>query len=445
MSMQMIEIMLPAFAECLVLVGIHSYLGIHVIKRKVIFVDLALAQIAALGTTFAFLFGIDPASSGAYWFSLGFTIIGAAVFSLSRIRHEKIPQEAVIGLVYALAAAGAILVVDRAPHGAEHIKEILTGSILWVKWETILTAAAVYALVGAFHFIFRDKFLLISNHPELAYQKGVNVRLWDFLFYVSFGIVITHSVNTAGVLLVFVFLVVPAIATIMITDKLWLQLILGWSMGTIVSMLGLYTSYVADLPSGPTVVVMYGLVLLTTTLGLYIFRANRKMVALRNIGSGVMVFLLAAGGFWIMGKGFSGMQESRHPAENAEAAHQELFHPETDSILAFTDAQLAELLAGPVSIEQLSEIYQKMGNPFQRFEVAHKLFDVDQMAGSEKLVEYLNSCQIPFLRQKALDILNVQAGTTFNYDAMKSPQENWEAFQKWKKWWEKKYSRRMPE
>ena len=156
MHLSIWDIMAPAFFECLILVGIHSYLGIHVIKRKVIFVDLALAQVAALGTTLGFLFGIMPGTTGAYWFSLGFAILGAAIFSLSRFRHEKIPQEAIIGLVYALAAAIAILVIDKAPHGAEHIKELLTGSILWVKWKTIFHAALVYAGVGLFHFIFRE-------------------------------------------------------------------------------------------------------------------------------------------------------------------------------------------------------------------------------------------------------------------------------------------------
>ena len=222
------KLMMLPFMECLVLVGIHSYLGIHVIKRKVIFVDLALAQIAALGTIVAFLFGIHPQTPGAYVFSLLFTFIGAAVFSLTRLRDERIPQEAVIGLVYALAAAVAILIIDRAPHGAEHIKEVLTGSILWVKWQTVVIAAVVYAAVGVFHYVFRERFLLISNDPDEAYRRGINVRLWDFLFYMSFGLVITLSVNTAGVLLVFVFLVVPAIMAISITDRLMHQLLIGW-------------------------------------------------------------------------------------------------------------------------------------------------------------------------------------------------------------------------
>ncbi len=437
MNVNMIEIMLPAFAECLVLVGIHSYLGIHVIKRKVIFVDLALAQIAALGTTFAFLFGIDPTTPGAYWFSLGFTLIGAAIFSVSRIRNEKIPQEAVIGLVYALAAAVAILVIDRAPHGAEHIKEIMTGSILWVKWETILSAAIVYALVGIFHFVFRDKFLLISNHPELAYQRGINVRLWDFLFYASFGIVITHSVRTAGVLLVFVFLVVPAIATIMLTDKLWLQLIIGWTMGTIVSMLGLYISYVADLPSGPTVVSTYGLVLLLLSLVLYVVRAPRKSLALRNLGTGFAVFLLTVGAFFVLGQTFKSRHHSeieQHTAVTGEGAEQKM--------LNISDAELREMLQNIHTVAELDRVYHRLDNPYQQFEVLKRLVQVDEKLGALHLIDLLESCRIPFLRQKALEILSgLASGQSFGYNALKKPVENREAIRAWRNWWEQKYRR----
>ncbi len=285
------DIMAPAFFECLVLVGIHSYLGLHVIRRKVIFVDLALAQVAALGSTVGFLFGIMPGTPGSDIFAFLFAVLAAGIFSITRIRHEKIPQEAIIGLVYAIAAAVAILVIDKAPHGTEHIKEMLTGSILWVKWSTIAKAAAVYLLVGVFHFIFRDKFFLISDNPEEAYARGVNVRLWDFLFYVSFGIVITHSVGTAGVLLVFVFLVAPAITAILITNRPFYQLLIGWGMGLIVSVSGLYISYVLDLPSGPTVVAFYGIVLILVSLVLYLKNHQSRMVAFRNIGLGVMIFV----------------------------------------------------------------------------------------------------------------------------------------------------------
>ncbi len=442
MSPEMIDIMLPAFAACLVLVGIHSYLGIHVIQRKVIFVDLALAQIAALGSTFAFLFGIDPSSIGAYWFSLGFTIIGAAIFSLSRIRHEKIPQEAVIGLVYALAAAAAILVIDRAPHGAEHIKEIMTGNILWVQWDTIIKAAIVYSLVGIFHFIYRHNFIMISVNPDLAYSQGLNIRLWDFLFYASFGIVITHSVGTAGVLLVFVFLVVPAIATIMITDKLWLQLILGWGMGTLVSVLGLLTSYVADFPSGPTVVVTYGLVLLVTTLGLYVIRAKRKVLALKNLSLGIAVFLLIVGGFWMMGKGFQRGAIQIHEETESLDLHARMHDRDSIGYAAISNQQLEILLTETTHTDSLLTIYNRIENPFQRFEIAHRIFDLDEKQGSLKLIDFLDFCQIPFLRQKALDILVSRSSNNFGYDALKSHAANQEALNRWQEWWKETYPNR---
>ncbi len=435
MDVNIFDIMLPAFAECLVLVGIHSYLGIHVIKRKVIFVDLALAQIAALGTTFAFLFGIDPTTAGAYWFSLGFTLLGAAIFSVSRIRNEKIPQEAVIGLVYALAAALAILVVDRAPHGAEHIKEIMTGSILWVQWHTILTAAIVYSLVGLFHYIFREKFLLISNHPEIAYRQGINVRLWDFLFYASFGLVITHSVRTAGVLLVFVFLVVPAIATIMLTDKLWKQLVIGWSMGTLVSMLGLYVSYHADLPSGPTVVATYGLVLLLLSLVLYVVRAPRKTVALRNLSAGIAVTLLVLLIFYGMGTAFKSHTHHHNEISTAGASHESA----TNTGGAQNTADFQSRLNQARTVAELDDLYHETSDPIQRFQIVERMVQLDEKMGTFHLIDLLEKCRIPFIRQKALELLMKYSGDSFGYQALLSPEKNAVAIQKWRSWWEKHY------
>ncbi len=202
-----VQLMFPSFCLCVLMVGMLSYLGIHVIKREIIFVDLALAQIAALGALVALLLGIPLHTQASYWFAVALTAVAAAVFALSRTRESRVPQEAIIGLVYAIAAAAAIILIDKAPHGAEHIKDILTGSILWVKWQTVALVAAVYALVGVFHFVFRHNFMAISEDVEKAHSKGLNVGLWDFLFYLSFGVVITVSVGSAGVLLVFVLLV----------------------------------------------------------------------------------------------------------------------------------------------------------------------------------------------------------------------------------------------
>lgn len=266
---EIINLMLAPFCECLVLVGIHSYLGLHVIRRGIIFVDLAFAQIAALGLTVGFLFGVMPDSVAAYWISLAFTLAGALIFSLFRSIESRIPQEAIIGLVYAIAASLMIIVIDRAPHGAEHIKEILTGDLLFVKWDFVISAAVVYSIIGIFHYIYRDKFLAITeNHGgkntraaragERIAQNPSGMKLWDFLFYASFGVIITHSVRTAGVLLVFVFLVAPAIFTSLFWNGWRDQLIAGWILGTIVSAGGLFISYYADMPCGPSVIMFYG-------------------------------------------------------------------------------------------------------------------------------------------------------------------------------------------
>jgi zinc/manganese transport system permease protein len=427
--------MLPAFFECLVLVGIHSYLGLHVIRRKVIFVDLALAQIAALGTTVGFLFGIMPSTTGAYWFSLTFTFIGAAVFSISRLRHEKIPQEAVIGLAYAIAASVAILVIDKAPHGAEHIKEIMTGSILWVKWGTILKAAIVYSIVGIFHYIFRKQFLLISENPDRAYKKGMNVRFWDFLFYVSFGIVITHSVGTAGVLLVFVFLVVPAIASMLITDVLWKQLAIGWSMGLIVSIVGLYISYIADLPSGPTVVAFYGVMLILIALFLYIFRAKSKKTAGLYMALGIGVSLLIIFGFYIMGNTFkSHYHQHEHHGGINEQEH--LIHEiaEHKKLAQMDENELERFLKNQNNISILTEMYKVEPEKYIKIKIAYRAAEIDSKPGLNLMITLLKNCEFPFLREEILNNMHEISDMNFGYDSDKSFKENSNALTKWQNW-----------
>jgi len=301
-----VAILLPAFFECLVLVGIHAYLGIHVIKRQIIFVDLALAQIAALGALVAFLFGIQPHTWAAYWFSLGLATIGAAIFAVCRFRDSKIPQEAVIGLIYAIAAAMAILLIDKAPHGAEQLKDILTGSILWVKWKSIAIAAGVYAAVGTVHYIYRNQFMLISSDPEAARLKGLNVRAWDFLFFFLFGVVITLSVDVAGVLIVFVFLVAPAIMAISITDRLSSQLLIGWGLGLLVTVMGLVASYVWDLPTGPAIIGCYAVVVLVLSGLLHILRADNRVQAMKNAALTTIAFAAALGLIVLVGRAVQG-------------------------------------------------------------------------------------------------------------------------------------------
>ena len=205
-----------------------------------IFVDLSLAQIAALGAAIAILLpvsGGDPHAPVVYWISLGFTFIGAAVFSTIRGHRARIPQEAVIGICYAVASAAAILAMSKATSESEHLKDMLVGNILAVSWDEVAQTAVLYGVVGLFHYIFRRRFLEISlNHGRDI--EGVAVRFWDFLFYASFGFVVTSSVSIAGVLLVFCYLIVPSVAAMLYADTVGKRLAIGWTMGTIVSALG---------------------------------------------------------------------------------------------------------------------------------------------------------------------------------------------------------------
>jgi zinc/manganese transport system permease protein len=263
-----LEFLWVPFLACLILTGIHVYLGLHVLARGVIFVDLALAQVAALGITVAFLAGHPIQSAAAYWYALTFTVGGALLFAVSRSRRPRIPQEAVIGIVYAVGAAAAVLVVDQAPQGSEHIKQLLVGSILTVTPAEVGTLAALYAGIGVLHWVIRRPLLEISLGPEAALACGRRIRWWDFVFYASFGLVVTSSVQIAGVLLVFAYLVVPAAAGALLARSVAGRLLIGWTLGVLVSLAGLAASYAWDLPTGATVVTTFGVLLALVALGL---------------------------------------------------------------------------------------------------------------------------------------------------------------------------------
>lgn len=261
----MLAFLAAPFAASLILTGIHAYLGVHVVERGVIFVDLSLAQIAALGATIALLLpvsGGDPHGPAVYWISLAFTFIGAAVFSTIRVRHARVPQEAIIGICYAVASAASILAMSKATSESEHLKDMLVGNILAVSWAEVRKTGLLYGAIGVFHYIFRHKFLAISMDHQRAEQQGLSVRFWDFLFYASFGFVVTSSVAIAGVLLVFCYLIVPSVAAMLYAEHIGRRLAIGWTMGTVVSALGVYLSLLLDLPTGATIVCTFGLVLI---------------------------------------------------------------------------------------------------------------------------------------------------------------------------------------
>ena len=274
--MEILAFLLWPFMASLILTGIHAYLGVHVVERGVIFVDLALAQIAALGATIAILAGMDPHGQGAYWLSLAFTFVGAAIFAFARTRRGHIPQEAFIGIAYAVASAAAILAMSKATGETEHLKDMLVGNILAVSRREVLKTAVLYGIIGIFHYIFRRRFLLISTDPERAEAQGLSIRFWDFLFYASFGFVVTSSVAIAGVLLVFCYLIVPSVGAMLFADKVGPRLAIGWTMGTLVSALGVYFSVLLDLPTGATIVCTFGAVLVVMFfIHLIFFRAQQ--------------------------------------------------------------------------------------------------------------------------------------------------------------------------
>ena len=264
MDMTVLEFLAAPFVASLILTGIHAYLGVHVVERGVIFVDLSLAQIAALGATIAILLpvsGGDPHAPVVYWISLGFTFIGAAIFSMLRVKRSRIPQEAIIGICYAIASAASILAMSKATSESEHLKDMLVGNILAVSWHEVIKTAVLYGAIGLFHYRFRKPFLAISLSHHDPESTGLNYRLWDFLFYASFGFVVTSSVAIAGVLLVFCYLIVPSVAAMLYAEHIGKRLAIGWTMGTVVSALGVWLSLQLDLSTGATIVCTFGVVL----------------------------------------------------------------------------------------------------------------------------------------------------------------------------------------
>jgi len=253
----MLDLMIPPIVAALIILSIHAYLGLHVIGREVIFVDLAFAQIAALGSTVALLLGIELGTTLSLLFALGFTLLGALLFSLTRMKRSVVPQEAIIGISYVVASAAVILIAGLTAEGAEHLRETMTGTLIWVGWGDIWRLAVVYAILGAFHFVMRRRFLSVTFDPDNA----GNVKLWDFLFYLSFGVMISFSVEIAGVLMVFSALVIPAVIAFLYTNRFGRALFIAWGAGTVAIVGGIGTSFYFDIATGPLLVCAFGVVL----------------------------------------------------------------------------------------------------------------------------------------------------------------------------------------
>lgn len=256
------EVMRWPLVACLLFPPLLVYLGLHVVKREVIFVDLALAQVATLGTCVALLLGYHFDDRITFWISLAVTFVGAAFFSWSRTtRRTQVPQEAIIGITFVVAAAGVILLLSRVAGGKEELENLLTGDILNVTKGEIVQRLLVFAALGAFYATYHKRFVLISSDPDKAFADGVRVRLWDFLFYAAFALVVVSFVRLAGVLLTFAYLIVPAVCGTMLAEEWKKRLAIGWGIAAAASLLGLWASYRMDLPTGAAIVVASGVLL----------------------------------------------------------------------------------------------------------------------------------------------------------------------------------------
>ena len=256
-----------ALLVCLILTGIHTYLGYHVVRRGVIFVDLSLAQVAALGSSVGVLLGWGtelPVQN--YLISLSFTLMGALLFVFFRSKREKVPIEALIGITYAGAIALSLIVLERTATGTEEIKEMLTGSILTVSPKEVLFIAVLYSVVGFIHWLARKPLLFVTENPEEARRSGVKIWWWDFIFYATFGFVVTSSVKVAGVLLVFAFLIIPAVAAVLATEGTGKRIVFGWIFGLIGCVAGIEASLRLDWSPGPTIVAVFLVLLVLTWL-----------------------------------------------------------------------------------------------------------------------------------------------------------------------------------
>ncbi len=446
--------MLVPFLACLVLSGILIYLGLHVIARKVIFVDLALAQIAALGATYALTLGYDPNDDplAVSLFSLAFTFVGAGAFAIARMRREKVPQEAFIGIIYAAASAAAILTLSKSATGGEELKHMLVGDILLVSLPTVIQIALLYVALGIFHLIFRNKFLAISLDPEKQEAAGMNIRFWDLIFYMSFGVVIVKSVAIAGVLLVFSYLVVPAVIAQMFSESIMGRLLLGWLVALLASMLGIIWSFYADYPTGPAVVVMLGMFLILASMVYYLHSAAGKGRALANVAALLLFCVVFFSGLSAFRKSAPAVTTPKvasidrllEELKESEAVHQldaishlrELHSPKVgpalaDVLMRDPSEQVVEAVVDalkekqdPRAIPALRHVAQGNYDAFLKLSIAEAQLASGDGEGFVTLGGILKGDGAPVARQRASELLEKSAGKKFGYHAEKDLQQN---------------------
>ncbi len=409
---------LPVLA-CVVIVITLGWFGLHVLERGVIFVDLALAQVAALGTTWAVYLGHEPDGATAFAMALLFTFIGAAAFSAARLFEERVPQEAIIGIAYAVSAAAGILMIHFAEdgHGGEKLEHLLVGNIVWVQPNDVALLAGVCAVVGLFHVLARERFLQISYRPDQARAEKRNVALWDLLFYASFGLALTAIVSVSGVILVFSYLVIPAVIARLLVTGVVPRLLVGWATGLVVSVAGVAVSY--EHPTGPTIVTFFG-ALLTVVLVGFAIRHAADQVKAAGQAVGIGAALVAV--LW----GFAQIPADHEQHEHAEAsaagdpvvaasvglAATDPGVRETAVRAAVGDAAQADALAGALAGETDESL---------KLAEAVALAKGNDRRGVEGLVALTRS-ETPFVRMEADSRLRILAGARAPaYDPLGGP------------------------
>lgn len=462
-----LKLMLIPFTACLVVSLLHVYLGIHVISRKVIFVDLALAQIAALGATYAVTLGYDPLGDSfkVSLFSLLFAFVGAGAFAIARMKKERVPQEAFIGIIYAAASAMAILILSKSATGGEELKHMLVGDLLLVSVQTVINVAILYGIIGLFHIVFRKKFLAISLDPEAAEASGIKVRFWDILFYMSFGIVITKSVAMVGVLLVFSYLVVPAVIAQMWSNTIRGRLLLGWVMAILASVVGIRWSFVSDYPTGPAVVVTLALFLVAASVIYYLKNAPSKAKAFLSVAAIAAFAVLFLGGLNYFkkiapveqGASSSPVDILLKELNEDEEAHQldSVSHlgemkdprivPALSTLLEKTSSEqvveaVVEALGqqkDPRAVPALKHAAEKDYDDFMKYTIGRAQLGLGDRDGFKTLILILKNDEAGFARQQALELLEGQSRRKFGYDPQKTVAQNADALKRIDDWWKK--------
>jgi zinc/manganese transport system permease protein len=436
-----------------------------VIARKVIFVDLALAQIAALGATYALTLGYDPNhdSLRISLFSLAFTFVGAGAFAIARMRKERVPQEAFIGIIYAAASAAAILILSKSATGGEELKHMLVGDVLLVSLPAVLNMALLYGAIGLFHLVFRRKFLAISMDPEKADTSGIRVRFWDILFYMSFGVVITKSVAIVGVLLVFSYLVVPAVIAQMWAESIRGRLLFGWFVAILASSAGIVWSFYSDYPTGPAVVVMLGLFLVASSVAYYIRNAPAKLRATANVAA-------MAGFAVVFFTGLSYFQKSAPVTAAAQLSavdmllndlasdneahqlegirhlgdmHDPRIVPALSNVLTRTKSdQVVEAAAealsrqkDPRAVPALRTAAETTVDHFLKLTIATAQLNLGDAQGFATLLHVLSEDEAGFARQQADELFERKSGQKFGYDPGRTVAENAAPLARMKDWY----------